>query len=224
MKRVLLALVAGVLVVLGASPIARAADFRSDPRVVAAVAGWKTNPVYVDPLFAGTDAYTAEVLRQVAGRIAEAPVPVYVAALPAGLWFPEKDDDVLLAGWLAAANGKPGIYILLGGQTTSGTAQLVHARTPGTTYARTSRPTAADEVAAFLDGVKVDDRYEARVARTEPLPVEPEPTYEPDRFTLGNAISNGLGGLTLGLLGGGILALPVLGLAALVARRRGGHL
>jgi hypothetical protein len=225
MKRVLLALVAGLVVVLGTGATASAADFRSDPRVLAAVAGWKTNPVYVDPLIAGSDGFGAEPLRQLAERISKAPVPVYVAALPTGRWFPEKDDAVRLAGWLAVANGKPGLYLVLDGYSTSGAAHLVAVRGPDTTYATSSKATAADEVATYLDAVRVSDRYEPSAARTTPLPEEPEPTYEPDPpFTARTAITNGLGGFTIGLLGGAILALPVLGVAALVARRRGGHL
>ncbi|QNE19631.1 hypothetical protein F1D05_19055 [Kribbella qitaiheensis] len=222
MRRVLLALVAGLFVVLGTVTTASAADFRSDPRVVAAVQGWKTNPVYVDPLFAGSEGFEDEPLRQLAERISKAPVPVYVAALPTGQWFPEHDDAIQLAGWLAVTNGKPGLYLVLDGHSTSGTAHLVAVRSPGTTYAMSSKATAADEVATYLDEVKVSDRYEPRVARTTPLPEEPERTYEPEPFTPGKAIGNGFGGFTIGLLGGSILALPVLGLAALVARRREG--
>ena len=224
MRRVLLALVAGLFVGLATSTTASAADFRSDPRVTAAVAAWKTNHVYVDPLFAGSEGFEAEPLGQLADRIAKAPVPVYVAALPTGQWFPEKDDVVRLAGWLAVTNDKPGLYLVLDGHSTSGAAHLVAIGIPRTTYATSSNATAADEVATYLDQVEVGDRYERSAARSEPLPELPERTYEPDRFTPAKAIGNGLGGFTIGLLGGGILALPVLGLAALVARRRGGLL
>ncbi|TDU90148.1 hypothetical protein EV138_3732 [Kribbella voronezhensis] len=222
MRRLLLALAAGLLVVLTTTTPAHA-DFRSDPRVTAAVAAWKTNRVYVDPLFAGSEGFEAESVRQVAALIARAPVPVYAAALPTGPWFPEKEDVVQLAGWLAVANGKPGLYLVLDQHSTSGAAHLIAVRSPRTTYATSSKATAADEVAAYLEEVEVDDSYQPRAARTTPLPDEPEPTYEPEPFTPAKAIGNGLGGFTLGLLGGAILALPVLGLAALVARRREGQ-
>ena len=34
--------------------------------------------------------------------------PMFVAVVPTGEWFQEKGDAMLLAGWLAAANNKPG--------------------------------------------------------------------------------------------------------------------
>ena len=219
-----LSLVAGLLVLFGTATPASATDFRSDPRVTAAVAAWKMSPMYVDPLYAGSKGFSAEQVQQAVDRIAAAPVPVFVAVLPTGTWFPEKKDTTLLAGRLAATNGKPGIYLVVDDYTTTGVDHLVKAWNPGQTYKNSSDSTVADQVGAHLDAVKLSEEAEAEPARTEPLPDRPERTFEPERFTAGKAIGNGFGGFTLGLMGGAILALPVLGLAALVARRRGGRL
>jgi hypothetical protein len=219
-----LSLVTGLLVLFGTATPASATDFRSDPRVTAAVAAWKTSPLYVDPLYAGSKGFSAEQVQQAVGRIATAPVPVFVAVLPTGSWFPEKKDAPLLAGWLAATNGKPGIYLVMDGYATIGVDHLVKVRTPGWTYKDSPYSTVAEQVGAFLDAVEPSERADDEPARTAALPEQPEPTYEPERYTAGEAIGTGLAGFTLGLMGGAILALPVLGLAALVAGRRGGRL
>ena len=220
----LLALLGGLLSFFGTATPASATDFKSDPRVTAAVTAWKTSPMYVDPLYAGSKGFSAEQVQQAVDRIATAPVPVFVAVLPTGTWFPEKGDTALLAGWLAVTNGKPGVYLVVDDYTTTGVDHLLKVRNPGRTYKDSSDSTVADQVGAHLDAVKLSDQAVAEPARTEPLPEQPERTYVPERFTAGKAIGNGLGGFTLGLMGGAILALPVLGLAALVARRRGGRL
>ncbi|MFI5709975.1 hypothetical protein [Kribbella sp. NPDC051620] len=197
---------------------AAAAEVPADPRVAAAVAAWKSTPLYVDPLYNSVD--TTGVVE----RVASAQVPVYVALLPTGTWFQEKGDTVRLAGWLAVSNGKPGLYLVVDDYTVVGATHLVAASTYGTTYA-TKDESLAGRVGDYLDSVRFDDRYDKDPARTAALPVEPEASYDDDddRFTVKSAIGNSLGGLTLGLLGGALLALPVLGLAALVAHRRGGR-
>ncbi|GAA3572007.1 hypothetical protein [Kribbella ginsengisoli] len=196
---------------------AAAAELPTDPRVTAAVAAWKSTPLYVDPLYSSVD--TTGVVE----RVSSAQVPVYVALLPTGTWFQEKGDTVRLAGWLAVSNGKPGLYLVVDGYTVVGAAHLVAASTYGTTYA-TKDESVAGQVGDYLDSVRFNDRYDKDPARTAALPVEPKRSYSEDRFTVKSAIGNSLGGLTLGLLGGALLALPVLGLAALVAHRRGGRL
>lgn len=222
LSSLLLSLLAGLFVLLGTATPASAADFRSDPRVVAAVATWKTSPLYVDPLYAGSKGFSPEQVQQAVSRIAKAPVPVFVAVLPTGTWFPEQKDTVRLAGWLAVTNGKPGIYVVVDNYTATGVDHLVKVRMQGRTYKDSSASTVADQVSTYLDTVELTD-YGAVPARTDALPDRPEPTYEPEKFTTGKAIGNGLGGFTLGLIGGSLLALPVLGLAAFVARRRGGR-
>ncbi|GAA0959949.1 hypothetical protein GCM10009554_74310 [Kribbella koreensis] len=196
---------------------AAAAEVPTDPRVTAAVAAWKSTPLYVDPLYSSVD--TTGVVE----RVSSAQVPVYVALLPTGTWFQEKGDTVRLAGWLAVSNGKPGLYLVVDGYTVVGAAHLVAASTYGTTYA-TKDESVAGQVGDYLDSVRFNDRYDKDPARTAALPVEPKRSYSEDRFTVKSAIGNSLGGLTLGLLGGALLALPVLGLAAMVAHRRGGRL
>jgi hypothetical protein len=156
-------------------------------------------------------------------RLASAKVPVYVALVPTGTWFQEKGDTVRLAGWLAVSNGKPGLYLVVDDYTVIGAAHLIGARAFGSTYA-TKDESVAGQIGDYLDGVRFSDRYD-EPARTTALPPKPERSYEgdDDRFTVKSAIGNSLGGLTLGLLGGALLAVPVLGLAALVAHRRGGR-
>lgn len=219
MKRLVLILLTGLVVFLGGGLTASAADFPTDPRVTAAVAAWKTKPVYVDPLYAE---YVGTQDQQLAERIATAPAPVFVAVLPTGTWFQEKDDTERLAGWLAVTNGKPGIYVVMDGTTTTGAVHLFGARAPYDTYA-SSKTGVADQLSQYLEGVKLSDRVDIEPARTAELPPEPEHTYERERFTVGKAIGNGVGGMTIGLMGGALLAGIVLGLAALVASRRGGQ-
>ncbi|WP_237706664.1 hypothetical protein [Kribbella flavida] len=203
-----------------ASAPSTAGSVPTDSRVTAAVAAWKHDPVYFDPQYAASVAEHVTALRD---RIAQSPVPVYLAAVPTGAWFPEKGDTELLAGWMAAANGKPGLYVVMFGTETVGVEHLVQAYSPGRVYAA-SRKSVADRLAEFLDAVKVSDRYDAKPARTQPLPPRDATPREPERFTAGQAIASGIGGAVLGLLGGAVLAGIVLGVAALVARRGGGRL
>lgn len=216
MRRALLLLLATIL---WAVPSAAWATVPADPRVTAAAAAWATQPLYVDPDYASlVDAtQTAELLRE----IGAAPVPVYVAVVPTGQWFPEKDDTALLAGWLAAARQKPGLYVVMDGDMTYGVEHRIAAwtidRMPGK-----ARESMSSQLSAFLGKIKVGDQYGAKPARTEPYPPRPEPTYPAERFTVGKAIGNGAGGGVLGLLAGALLAGVVLGVAALVARRGGG--
>jgi hypothetical protein len=218
-KRLGLLVLAGLFLFFTSVLPAAATEVPSDPRVTAAVAAWKSTPLYVDPLYSSVDT------KGVVERLASAQVPVYVALLPTGSWFQEKGDTVRLAGWLAVSNGKPGLYLVVDGYTVIGAAHLIAASTYGTTYA-TKDESVAGQVGDYLDTVRFNDRYDKDPARTAALPVEPEPSYDrdDDRFTVKSAVGNSLGGLTLGLLGGALLALPVLGLAALVAHRRGGRL
>ncbi|MEV8377802.1 hypothetical protein AB0P21_33995 [Kribbella sp. NPDC056861] len=219
MKRLALLLAAVALLV--SLPSTASARIPTDPRVTAAVAAWKTTPVYVDPQ------YAAEVGDQVAPlieRIRKSELAVFIAVIPSGTWFQEKGDTELLAGWLANANGKPGIYLVMDGDITYGAEHLVRAYGPSRTYSSARDATMTDQLSEYLDAVRVRDRYEPKAARTEPLPPREERSYEPEPFTTGGAIKNGLGGLMLGLMGGALLAGCVLGLAALVARRGGGRL
>ncbi|WP_233712410.1 hypothetical protein [Kribbella turkmenica] len=190
-----------------------------DPRITAATAAWANDPLYVDPDYTSVVDATqaAEMLR----AIESAPVPVYVAVVPTGEWFPEEGDTELLAGRLAAANGKPGVYVVMDGTTTYGTEHEVKAYARASDYAEANQ-SMGSQLADYLANVKADDRYDAKPARTEPLPPRPERTSEPDRFTTRDAIGNGLGGGVLGLMSGALLAGVVLGVAAMVARRAGG--
>jgi hypothetical protein len=201
----------------------------TDPRITAAVETWEYKPLYVDPQYSSlVGSQEAQVIQ----RLRDFGVPVYVAAMPTGTWFQEKGDTELLAGWLAAANGKAGIYLVMDGSNTTGVAHEVHAWGPRSTWGGADE-SLDDQLATYLDRVKVGDRYEAEPARTEPLPPAPERTSSRERFTAGKAIGNGVGGGVLGLVGGAILAGGVLGVAALVAmlvaaalnaRRGGGRL
>jgi hypothetical protein len=202
-------------------PMSAQAAIPPDPRVTAAAEAWKTQPLYVDPEYSSLvdAAQEAELLRE----IEQAPVPVYVAVGPSGEWFQEKGDTVLLAGWLATANGKPGLYVVMDGDTTHGVEHEIAASGPDKTWAD-PRESMSSQLAGFLDVIKVGDRHKARPARTEPYPPRTEPTYPKERFTAGKAIGNGVGGALLGLLGGALLAGGVLAVAALVPGRRGGQL
>ncbi|GAA1566587.1 hypothetical protein GCM10009789_20110 [Kribbella sancticallisti] len=193
----------------------------TDPRVAAAVEAWKDQPVYVDPQYAVT--VNDEQVRAMVERIGRSDTRVFVAVVPSGAWFQEKGDTAMLAGWLATANGKPGIYLVMDGGTTTGVDHLVRAYSPRSTYGG-SRESMEQQLSKYLEGVRLNDRYEAEPARTEPLPPREERTYTPERFTVGKAIGNGVGGVFFGLFGGAVLAGCVLGLAALVARRGGGRL
>jgi hypothetical protein len=211
MRRLLLLLLATIW--LGSSPAWAAVP--TDPRVTAAVAAWQTQPLYVDPDHASR-VDTTELLRTIEG----APVPVYVAVVPTGEWFPEKGDTALLGGWLAAANDKPGLYVVMDGDRTYGVEHEIAARGPGYTWAN-AKETMSSQLAEYLGELEVADRYTKKPARTEPLPPRPERTYPPERFTVGKAIGNGLGGAALGLMGGALLAGVVL-VVAMFARAGGG--
>ncbi|GAB2636989.1 hypothetical protein [Kribbella swartbergensis] len=212
MRRFLLLLVATVWLASGPAWAAVPAD----PRVTAAVAAWRTQPLYVDPDYESR-VNTAELLR----TIEAAPVPVYVAVVPTGQWFPEEDDTALLGGWMAAANDKPGLYVVMDGDRTYGVEHEIAARGPEYTWAD-SKETMSSQLAEYLGELEVGDRYAKKPARTEPLPPRPERTYPEERFTVGKAIGNGVGGGVLGLMGGALLAGVVLAVAALVGRGRGG--
>ncbi|MFF0339443.1 hypothetical protein [Kribbella sp. NPDC004875] len=212
MKRLLLLLTATAFLLTGTASAATPAD----PRLTAAVAAWKTSHVYVDPDFASI-ADSNEMERVAAG----AKLPVYVAVVPTGDWFPEKDDAELLAGRLAAANGKPGVYVVMDEYTSHGEANNIAAYAPSSTWADKDE-TLSKQLAAYLDEVELNDRYTAKPARTEPIPEEPERSYPEEKFTAGKAIGNGLGGIVLGMLGGAVLGGLVLVVAAVTARRRGG--
>jgi hypothetical protein len=216
MRRVLLLLLATTFFFV---PGAAWAAVPPDPRVTAATAAWATQPLYVDPDYTSlVDAtQSAELLRE----IEDAPVPVFVAVVPTGEWFRERDDKALLAGWLAAANAKPGLYLVMDGNTTYGVEHELAAWAPTYTYAQ-AKQSMSGQLSDYLEDVKVDDRYKANPARTEPTTPAPESASEPERFTVGKAIGNGVGGGVLGLLGGALLAGIVLGVAASVGRRRGG--
>jgi hypothetical protein len=188
----------------------------ADPRIIAAVAAWKTSPLYVDRLFAGSLGERDGALRS---RIAGMPVPVYVALVPHGEWFAEKSDAVRLAGWLATANGKPGVYVVVNRTDASGAAHLVRTYAPSRVYqvADYDPPSQLD---AYLSAIEVNDRYAAEPARTEALPPEPERSYVPEKFTVEKALGNGFGGFMIGAVGG-VLAAGLL--TALFGRRREGH-
>jgi len=77
-----------------------------------------------------------------------------------------------------------------------------------------------EELSEYLDGVRASKYSTPKPARTAPLPPEPERTYPKEKFTVGKAIGNGVGGVVLGLMGGGILGGIVLIVAALSRPRR----
>lgn len=215
MKRTMMLLLATVAVLW--IPAAASAAVPTDPRITAAIEVWATTPLYVDPDYtslADNDPVLAE--------IRSAPVAVYVAVVPTGTWFQEKGDPELLAGWLANANAKPGVYVVMDGDSVHGVAHQIHANAAGRTWASSEQPMSS-QLSDFLDGLKLDDRYDAEPARTTPRPPRPDVEPEPERFTTSDAIRSGLGGGMLGMLGGALLAGVVLGVAALVAPRRGGR-
>ncbi|GAA1548175.1 hypothetical protein GCM10009804_00640 [Kribbella hippodromi] len=212
MRRVLLLLVVTVFALTGTAQAATPAD----PRITDAVAAWKTSGLYVDPDFVSI-ADRDETLKVIAG----AKLPVYVAVLPTGRWFPEKDDTDLLAGRLAAANGKPGVYVVMDGYSSHGAANNVAARAYGSTYSKKDQALSS-QLQAYLDTVEQDARDQPRPARSEPYPERPESSYPEEKFTVGKAIGNGGGGAVLGLMGGGILGGLVLLVAAMTSGRREG--
>jgi hypothetical protein len=213
MRRLILLLLATAFALTGTAWAATP----TDPRIAAATAAWAKDGLYVDPDFTSI-ADGNEMLRV----IAAAKTPVFVAVVPTGSWFPEKGDATLLAGRMAAANGKPGVYVVMDGDTTYGVAHEFAAYAPDSTW-RDKDETLSAQLSKYLDNVELNARYSPEPARTEPVPTEPEPSYPEEKFTVGKAIGNGLGGGVLGMIGGGILAGFVLIVAALAARRRKGN-
>lgn len=233
MRRLLLVVFSGLSLLVGVpalaawgAPVGVPADARAgvgtvpaDPRIAAAVTAWKTSPLYVDRLFAGSLGSQESDLRR---QIAAMPLPVYVAVVPHGEWFAEKGDTVRLAGWLATANGKPGVYVVVNRTDATGAAHLVRAYAPTRAYdAKEHNPPA--QLEAYLEAIEPKDRLDAGPARTAALPERPERVYEPERFTVGSALANGLSGFMIGAIGGALAAGLLVPLAALVGRRRGGH-
>ena len=220
MRRLVLLLLATAFALIGtawAALIGTAwAATPADPRIAAATAAWGKQALYVDPDFTSI-ADGNEMLRV----ITSAKMPVFVAVVPTGEWFPEKGDADLLAGRLAAANGKPGVYVVMDGDTTYGVAHQLAAYAPDSTW-REKDETLSAQLSKYLDTVELNARYSPEPARTEPVPTEPERSYPEEKFTVGKAIGNGLGGGALGMIGGGILAGIVLIVAAIAARRRKG--
>jgi hypothetical protein len=212
MKRLVLLLLTTVFALTGTAW----ATTPADPRISAATAAWAKHGLYVDPDFTSI-ADGNEMLRV----ISAAKMPVFVAVVPTGEWFPEEGDASLLAGRLAAANGKPGVYVVMDGDTTYGVAHELAAYAPDSTW-REKDETLSAQLSDYLGNVRLDARYSPEPARTSPEPTEPEPTYPDEKFTVGKAIGNGLGGGVLGMIGGGILAGIVLIVAAVAARRRKG--
>ncbi len=149
-------------------------------------------------------------------------VPTFVAVVPTGDWFQEKGDGMLLAGWLATANDKPGLYIVMDGSTMHGVEHQLAASALGETWARESKQPLGEQLSNYLAKVKVGDDYPAKPARTTPYRPTPRSPAEPERFTVGKAIGIGVGSGLVGLLGGGLLAGVVVAVAAVVSSGRGG--
>jgi hypothetical protein len=186
----------------------------ADPRVNDAVAAWATQPLYVDPDYSSI-ADRSATLQVISG----ARVPVFVAVVPFGEWFPEKGDVTMLAGRMAVANGKPGLYVVMDGDRSYGVAHQLGVYAPSWTYAD-GKESLSGQLSKYLDGVRMSKYSTPKPARTVPLPPEPERTYPSEKFTVGKAIGNGLGGAALGLMGGGILGGFVLIVAAVTRPRR----
>ena len=161
MKRLALILLATIF--LGGGLTASAA-LPADPRVTAAVAAWKTELLYVDPLYAEYVGTQDQQMRR-ADRDRTRRRCSSRSCRPA-TWFQEKDDTERLAGWLAVTNGKPGMYVVMDGTATTGVAHLVarpralrHLRGPR----RQSWPTNSRST---WNDLKLSDREEAKPART----------------------------------------------------------
>ena len=211
MRRLLLLLAATIFLLTGTAHAATP----TDTRITGAVAAWAHEPLYVDPDFSSI-ADNSETLKVISG----AKVPVFVAVVPTGEWFPEHGDTELLAGRLAAANGKPGVYVVMDGDRTYGVAHQVAASAPSWTYPTGKEPL-GKQLAEYLDGIEQTTYSTPEPARTTPTPSPgPEPTYPEEKFTAGKAIANGLGGTVFGLIGGGILGGIVLIVAAIAGPRR----
>jgi hypothetical protein len=190
-----------------------------DPRVTDATAAWAHGSLYVDPDFVSI-ADSNELLKV----IKEAKVPVYVAVVPTGHWFPEAGDEPLLAGRLAAANGKPGVYVVMNGDTTWGAVHELSADAPDTNWSTKLDEPLSAQLGEYLGQLRTDERSTPEPARTAPYPPEePDPSSPEEKFTVGKAIGNSLGGAALGLLGGFILGIIVLMVALGVARQLKGR-
>ncbi|WP_410786541.1 hypothetical protein [Kribbella sp. C-35] len=212
MRRLVLLLAATACLLTGTASAATP----TDPRITAAIAAWAQENLYVDPDFTSI-ADRNETLQV----ISNAKVPVFVAVVPSGEWFPEKGDTTLLAGRLAAANGKPGVYVVMDGDRSYGVAHQLGVYAPTWTYAD-GKEALSKQLSEYLDGLR--ERYSTpKPARTEPLPPEPEDSAPVEKFTVGKAIGNGAGGAVLGLMGGGLLGGIVLIVAALARPRRKGR-
>ncbi|MET7278331.1 hypothetical protein ABZS29_08885 [Kribbella sp. NPDC005582] len=216
MRRLMMLLAATIAVL--AVPLAASAAVPADPRITAAVRAWATEPLYVDPDFA---AIADEEPMLAAIRAAK--VPTFVAVVPTGDWFQEKGDADLLAGWLATANNKPGLYIVMDGSTMDAVEHQLAASAVGNTWARDSNQPLSDQLSNYLAKVRVGDDYPAEPARTTPYqPAAPRPAAAPERVGVGKAIGVGVAGGLVGLIGGGLLAGVVLAVAAIVSSGRGG--
>jgi hypothetical protein len=212
MRRLVLLLMATACLLTGTAWAATP----TDPRITAAVAAWAQQNLYVDPDFTSV-ADRNETLQV----ISNAKVPVFVAVVPTGDWFPEQGDTTLLAGRLAAANGKPGVYVVMDGDRSYGVAHQIAAYAPDWTYAD-GEQALSSQLSEYLDGLR-ERRSTPTPARTEPLPPEPEDSAPVEKFTAGKAIGNGLAGAVLGLMGGGLLGGIVLIVAAFARPRRKGR-
>lgn len=210
MRRLLLLLAATIFLLTGTAHAATPAD----PRITGAVAAWAHEPLYVDPdLSSVTD--RSETLQVISGQ----KVPLFVAVVPTGEWFPEHGDTELLAGRLAAANGKPGLYVVMDGDRTYAVAHQVAVYAPNWTFASDDEPL-SKQLTEYLDRIETDYGT-PEPARTTPTPSPaPEREYPEQKFTAGSAIGNGLGGAFIGLIGGGILGGIVLIVAAIATPRR----
>ena len=213
MRRLVLLLVATVCLLTGTAWAATP----TDPRITAAVAGWSQQNLYVDPDFTSI-ADRNETLQV----ISNAKVPVFVAVVPTGEWFPEKGDTTLLAGRLAAANRNPGVYVVMDGDRSYGVAHQLGVYAPSWTYADGDEAL-SKQLSEYLEGLRESTYSTPKPARTAPLPPEPEYSSPVEKFTVGKAIGNGVGGTILGLLGGGLLGGIVLIVAALARPRRKGR-
>jgi hypothetical protein len=215
MRRLALLLVATVFALTGTAWAATP----TDPRIAGAVAVWAERPLYVDPDFVSA-ADSAETLRVISGK----EFPVFVAVVPTGEWFPEKGDTELFAGQLAAANGKPGVYVVMDGTKTEGVAHELGVSAPSWNYGEYDQAL-SKQLTEYLDGVKKTSYSTPEPARTVPLPTEPDDSSprEPEKFTVGTAIGHGVGGVFIGLICGAFLGVVVLVVAAHVRVRKEKH-
>jgi hypothetical protein len=211
MKRLVLLLAATVLLLTGTAHAATP----TDTRITGAVAAWAHEPLYVDPDFS-SDTDRAETLKVISGQ----KVPVFVAVVPTGEWFPEHGDPELLAGRMAAANGKPGVYVVTDGDATYGVAHQLAVYAPSWTFGTGKEPV-SKQLAEYLDGVEQKSYSRPEPARTTPTPTPgPSREYPKEKFTVGSAVGNGVAGSVVGLIGGGFLGGIVLIVAKIATPRR----